>query len=238
VGAPVHGTAATNGATIAYTPTLDFIGTDVFTYTISDGRGGLDTAVVTVTVDPRPVVCFIYFPLFPMNYVDAPDLVVEHMTITSDTVQVVIKNQGSMPVTSGFWVDLYVDPDPVPTGVNQIWADGRSDQGAVWAVNVNALPALTPGGMLTLTIGDAYYQADLSVITLPLPAGTPVYAQVDSANYATNYGAVLENHEIAGGAYNNILGPVYSSAAIFGRMAEPLERGILRTPRSTYLLGR
>jgi hypothetical protein len=38
----------------------------------------------------------------------------------------------------------------------------------------------------------------------PLPAGTIIYVQVDSANTLTNFGAVLENHEITGGAYNNI----------------------------------
>ncbi|MEL7315248.1 MAG: cadherin-like domain-containing protein, partial [Cyanobacteria bacterium J06559_3] len=38
--------------TFTYTPDGDFTGTDSFTYTISDGNGGMDTASVTVTVDP------------------------------------------------------------------------------------------------------------------------------------------------------------------------------------------
>ena len=33
-----------------YTPPVDFVGTDTFTYTASDGQGGVDTATVTVTV--------------------------------------------------------------------------------------------------------------------------------------------------------------------------------------------
>ncbi|MEW8658243.1 MAG: retention module-containing protein, partial [Candidatus Thiodiazotropha endolucinida] len=33
-----------------YTPNTNFIGTDIFTYTIDDGNGGTDTATVTVTV--------------------------------------------------------------------------------------------------------------------------------------------------------------------------------------------
>jgi uncharacterized repeat protein (TIGR01451 family) len=41
---------------LVYTPTLDFIGTDVFTYTITDLlREGTDTATVTVTVAPEGV---------------------------------------------------------------------------------------------------------------------------------------------------------------------------------------
>ena len=35
-----------------YTPDADFHGTDSFTYTVSDGAGGTDTATVTVTIDP------------------------------------------------------------------------------------------------------------------------------------------------------------------------------------------
>jgi hypothetical protein len=46
-----------------------------------------------------------------------------------------------------------------------------------------------------------------------LPAGTPVCAQVDAYNAATTYGAVRESHEILGGEYNNVAGPVYSTGA-------------------------
>lgn len=52
-------TQATNGAvtrgannTLIYTATLDYIGLDSFTYTISDGRGGTATATVNLLVDP------------------------------------------------------------------------------------------------------------------------------------------------------------------------------------------
>jgi hypothetical protein len=46
-----------------------------------------------------------------------------------------------------------------------------------------------------------------------LPAGTTVYAQADSWNLCTTYGAVLENHEMTGGAYNNITHTVSVSLA-------------------------
>ena len=39
---------------IVYTPDADFNGTDSFTYTISDGRGGSATGTVDVTVTPEP----------------------------------------------------------------------------------------------------------------------------------------------------------------------------------------
>jgi hypothetical protein len=87
------------------------------------------------------------------------------------------------------------------------------NQGLAWGVTSSALPALTPGGVLTLTLPDGYYQPDYSNVSWPLPAGVPVYAQVDSADALTTYGAVLENHEMVGGLYNNILGPVYVTSA-------------------------
>jgi hypothetical protein len=50
VAPPAHGTATTNGTTVVYTPAADYNGTDLFTYTVGDGRGGTATAMVTVTV--------------------------------------------------------------------------------------------------------------------------------------------------------------------------------------------
>ena len=49
VGAPANGSAVLNGASIIYTPTAGFCGSDAFTYTVSDGSTTA-TAGVTVTV--------------------------------------------------------------------------------------------------------------------------------------------------------------------------------------------
>ncbi len=54
IGAPLHGTATTDGQTITYTPNPNFVGVDSFTYTVLDGRGGAATATVTVTVSGPP----------------------------------------------------------------------------------------------------------------------------------------------------------------------------------------
>ena len=51
VDAPANGTATISGVTVVYTPTLNFNGTDTFSYTASDGAL-TDTATITVTVDP------------------------------------------------------------------------------------------------------------------------------------------------------------------------------------------
>jgi len=44
------GTVILQGDMLTYTPHAGFVGSDSFTYTISDGRGGMATATVTVTV--------------------------------------------------------------------------------------------------------------------------------------------------------------------------------------------
>src|SRR5437667_12581838 len=67
-----HGSVAiTGGGTgVSYTPAANFFGTDTFTYTVSDGNGGIDTATVTVTVT---------------NVEDAPDAVDDAATIAEDS---------------------------------------------------------------------------------------------------------------------------------------------------------
>jgi hypothetical protein len=148
-----------------------------------------------------------YLPLVAGNHAVAPDLVVKDLIATTDNVTVVIENQGNAPVGNGFWVQAYVDPDPIPDGVNQIWYYGYSDYGVSWAVDDPQLLSLTPGGALTLTLGDAY-PAPYTQFPDPLPAGTPVYAQVDAYHPDTDYGTVLELDEILGLDYNNIASTV------------------------------
>lgn len=45
---PLHGSLSAIGGVVTYTPDAGFSGTDTFTYQLSDGKGGTDTATVTV----------------------------------------------------------------------------------------------------------------------------------------------------------------------------------------------
>lgn len=148
----------------------------------------------------------IYFPIVAIDAVFAPDLIVSMLDVTQNTVEIVITNAGTTAVTDSFWVDLYIDPDVVPSQVNQIW-EAVGEQGAVWGVEDNSLP-LQVGESITLTLNDTYYFPGLSQMPAIIPVGTPIYVQVDSANANTIYGAVLETHEIGMESYNNIFGPV------------------------------
>jgi CshA-type fibril repeat protein len=77
VGTPTspNGTVAVNpDGTLTFTPAPDFTGTTTITYEISDGNGGTDTAVVTVTVTPVE---------------DAPDANPDSATTPEDTPVVI-----------------------------------------------------------------------------------------------------------------------------------------------------
>lgn len=165
----------------------------------------------TVSIADSPYIFYV-----PVAYKDAhpdmpaPDLVVEAITVNSDSAVVVIKNQGSAPALHihPFWVDLYIDPKPMPTAPNDTW-DRLCAQGVVWAVSPRALP-LDPGDVLTLTYCPGheepgpYYSDEFSKFEIALAPGTTIAVQVDSANVDTTYGGVREDHEILGRTYNNI----------------------------------
>ncbi len=194
------GDGITTTGSLTATHTFGAPGVYTVTLTVMDDDTGVGVDYLVVTVEQRTI----YLPIIMFNSgaVAAPDLVVSSLTATANNVVVTVTNLGSTAVTDAFWVDVYIDPDPVPTMVNQTWPF-VADEGMVWGVSGITL---NPGQTLTLTLNDGYYRADLSAFSGGLATGTPVYAQVDSAHTNTNYGSVLENHEISGGAYNNISG--------------------------------
>jgi subtilisin-like proprotein convertase family protein len=225
--------------TWAYTDTDEFVLEGAYTLWVE----AMDKAGNRSVVGPFELTMTspyqVYLPVVQNDYKAeplAPDLVVVDIAATDDgRMRVVIKNEGSAPVTEAFWVDVYVNPNPVPTGVNQIWNDLAS-QGLVWGVTEDALP-LAPGDILALTVGDAYYWPEYSQVSWPIPASKPIYAQVDSANTGTTYGAVLETHELSGGAYNNIAGPVYLIQEPEGAGGPPAADSPITADRQPTLYG-
>lgn len=172
----------------------------------------------------------LYLPLVLDDYASpAPDLTITNMVAITDNVQMTIRNQGEITATNDFWVDVYVDPLPNPSKPNQIWPE-LSFQGMVWAVTEPTLP-LAPGDTVTLTLNDRYYTSTLSVFTSTLEVGTVVYAQVDSANADTNYGAVLELDEYGdGSSYNNIISTTVTADAVILYVQSSEVHGTARIP--------
>lgn len=194
-------------------------------------EGVLGTTVISATFDHQtvtstievfsgqPDISKVYLPIVTKNSgVSGSDLVIQSLTADAHQVEIVLKNVGDEPVqqTQEFWVDFYINPRPAPAAVNQLADDGRCNYGLVWGVPTRELP-IYPGETRTLTYSseagapNTYLSVSLSHFPASLAAGTPVYAQVDSANILTTYGSVLEVHEKTGNAYNNIIGPLLST---------------------------
>ncbi len=121
----------------------------------------------------------VYLPVVMRGYDTRPDLLVEALLVDAEdpsNVQVRITNQGLRPA-SGFWVDLYLDPQ-APPEVSQPWPS-LSDYGATWQITTTSVAA---GESLTLTIEGLFYSAGDSLwLTDAYPAGDhEMWAYVDS----------------------------------------------------------
>lgn len=143
----------------------------------------------------------VYLPVVLRAYDTRPDLVVTAVIVdpaTPGALQVQIANQGSS-LASGFWVDVFLNPNAPPT-VNQTCIELGCVYQAVWYVD--ELPA---GASLTLRVDDAYYDPDWSQWPQPAyPGGAhTLWAYVDSWGPPNPWGSVQETAED-----NNRFGPV------------------------------
>ena len=183
-------------------------GTYTVTLTVTDDDNGVGSATLVVEVQQ----VLVYLPVVRRPQA-LPDLVVEQVVTTNNNIEVTVVNRGTAPMVDAFWIDLYVDPRQAPTAVNEIWPI-VGDYGAVWGINdATASLPLLPGQSMTVSLTHPAFRADMSTLPALIPAGTPLYVQVDSANAGIDYGAVLESHEVYGLFYNNIAGPIASSTA-------------------------
>jgi uncharacterized repeat protein (TIGR01451 family) len=117
---------------------------------------------------------------------------------------VVVSNIGTDPVTSDFWVDLYLNPDPATPTVNQPWQllsqsgdcpEGSDCYGRAWLVKASQNP-LAPGQVITLTTQmslDERYDRWPTSGAHYASSHNPIKALVDS--WGLWYGAVYENEE-------------------------------------------
>jgi hypothetical protein len=136
--------------------------------------------------------------------VSLPDLVVDRLVVTpaenlgSDpvtvTVSATIRNEGLSDAMTGFWVELFVDPDTVPA-VNSVVASDTG--GALWYV-----PALSAGNVVSLSLEEADQR--YSSFSGSLSTGRhQFYVYVDAYNTEGEVGLVAEADES-----NNLLGPL------------------------------
>jgi len=129
------------------------------------------------------------------------DLQVTNLTVApipprvgqTTTVTLTLRNNGTEPITSAFWVDLYIDPSKTPE-VNEIWSD-LSASGATWRVY-----GLRAGETITLTTRSTGDPQDpngrLSDFRAFVSAGPhTLRVLADSFEPGSSFGAVSEGNE-------------------------------------------
>ena len=154
VSQPQNGTVTNDGTKITYTPNPDFVGVDVFDYTISDGNGGTSMATETVTVTAAPNKA----PTANDDSVTtAEETPVVIMTIANDTdpdgdaLAITSISQPANGTATSDGQKITYTPNPGFTGVDNITyiiSDGRGGTAtATETITVTAAPNIKPNAV-------------------------------------------------------------------------------------------
>ena len=118
---PYHGMVTFDGYFIYYTPDMDYYGPDEFTYTITDGKGGTDSATVYIEVIPDvhvPVANDDYFTVMEDSIDNVFDVLINDCDPYGedlDIISVTTPLHGSVYYTPDF---IYYTPDQNYNGVD------------------------------------------------------------------------------------------------------------------------
>ncbi|MCB0193157.1 MAG: hypothetical protein KDJ65_14530 [Anaerolineae bacterium] len=127
----------------------------------------------------------LYLPILLRNYTvpgcTDVDLQVTSLTESSGVVTVVVENTGTCPTDSGFWVDLYADPQTQPGALVGVTNDRRWNSSSVNATHGMGweVPVLNGGSSITLT-SDGSVGPTPTDKTWPPASGATIYAYADS----------------------------------------------------------
>jgi Zn-dependent metalloprotease len=171
VSAPGHGTATLSGDSITYTPAVDYIGGDTFTYTVDDGQGGTATATVNVIVTPAGD------GTHPdddgvLTLADLEGLVAQ------DVVAVSENNDGTIRVIDGSFSDDTVSSDADAAAlINKLGTVLGAD--GAFAAAENIVAASTGAG-----VDETFYRLSQEVNGVPV-VGSQVILVTDGGGTAT-----------------------------------------------------
>ena len=179
VSAPGHGVATTDGATLVYTPTAGYLGTDILTYTASDGELEA-TAQVTLTVSPVA-------DLDVSQRIEA--------TFGGYDIFIVARNLGPRPAPGAVISDTFpaivdqVTWTCVSAGGASCGPSGTAGGGSGQVLN-ETLPSFPAGGVVTYTITSRSSSSEISynTVTIAPPEGVfDLYMDNNSASRPTSY---------------------------------------------------
>ena len=165
---PDHGTVTINeDGTVTYTPDANYTGSDSFTYQISDGAGGTDTAVVNLTVNSAN---------------DVPVAVADVASLDEDSSAIIDALANDMAADGGLALDSFTQPEH---GVVTVNADGNF----VYTPEAN----YNGGDSFTYTITDADGDTSTAIVSVAVnPVNDPVVAVDDAAVLNEDAAAVID----------------------------------------------
>jgi hypothetical protein len=119
---PSNGSASTDGSFVYYTPDPDYNGADSFTYNISDGNFGTDTATVYVTVTAQndPPTANDDYPAVSEDSIDNQlDVLANDIDIDGDQLDVSNVTTPLNGIATFTAANVYYTPDPDYNGLDQ-----------------------------------------------------------------------------------------------------------------------
>lgn len=125
----VHGSLDVTGGGLAYTPAAGYAGPDAFTYTVSDGAGGHDTAsvAVTVTTDAAPPVVGQLADALAGGRIGASTVPVRLAWHGTDAVSGVAAYQLQQQAAGGAWKTVALE-HPTSTSITRSLAVGEASR--------------------------------------------------------------------------------------------------------------
>ena len=192
VSSPAHGTAEINDNKIVYSPNPNYFGSDTFTYTISDGDCGTDTATVEVTVT---------------SVNDLPSAEDDSLTVEEDSGagpanQIDVTTNDDIGGDGGDGDDYSITTQPANGTVTEI-SDGTfqyipdPDFNGIDSFTYNITDANGDSVTATVTV------TVNSVNDVPLAADDNLIVQEDSSSGPSNQVDVSANDDIGGDGGDN-----------------------------------
>lgn len=147
IGTAANGTVKVENGQLRYTPTNGFVGQDQFIYTVSDGRGGRDTATVNVTVSAPTA------PTPGPETAGKQGLEVSYFALTGNVTKLADINFNGTPAATSTATSLnYMRTNEA------FWTGGKTDMFAAhYTGNLNVVKAGTYTFYLTSDDGSALY---------------------------------------------------------------------------------
>ncbi len=214
------GTVTLTGGVVSFTPAAGFTGIATFTYTLSDGNGGTDTATVTVRVG-----------LPPVNLPVASDDTFSVAEDSTDTVLDVLANDTADPATGG---TLRV------TAVTQPATGGTVTLTSSGTVTFTPTPNFNGTVTFTYTVEDAARGTDTATVTVTVTPVNDVPVALDDSftvpfNSEANVLNVLANDSIAPDTGETITVTAVTSPAPSGTVTVATDgSGVLFTPAEGF----